>query len=675
MTIPVVRSVGVLCLTLSLLTASNSVFAAAPVNDICSGAEVIPASGPFPYQTSTTDITLATTTGDPVALCGDSSQFSRSLWYKFAPAVSGPYLISTCPTAPTGTTVDDTVMAIFTSVNGCTGPFTQIAGGCADDSCDLAAAITATLSAGTTYYIVVWRYGIDTPPPDNASLQLLVDRAIPPPNDKCAGAIDLPLNFRVRGTTTSGIDDYRLAPSCFDGTTQPVTPAGGRDVVYSFTAPAAGNYSFRVSNFDINVSDPLLYAIDTCPVGPSPVTINSCLGIANRTRFGASEEVFCLSLSAGRKIFLVVDDSVTNSPGSTFFIEANVCLRETEPNNTTLTAEPLVFGIEGAIDSNGDVDFYSLGTPTFGSRFFALVDGAALATSDLELRVINGLGTVEFDTGNNDPIFGNLSPNVAGTVLSNTPTYLRIERQPGPSEPYRVYSVIQPPLTEATPETEPNGTLGQANFALNNYFYGNLAGPSPSLDVDNYQFDANQGDLIFVSLDGDPQRNNTPIDAAVGLLDEVGNLLVGVDDFANSSVNSPNSSTNSNQYPSAPAEGLVYRASVTGTYYARVSVGSRATGSAGAGDYLLSICRNGVPGSDGRPSDALIESMSLLPNGHLQLFVQGTQGVTYRLLWSDDLINWSIVPKGGGIPGSDGLFQFEDANPTASQRFYRVVWP
>ena len=40
---------------------------AQPVNDTCTSAEVIPAAGPFPYLSATTDISLATVTGDPGA--------------------------------------------------------------------------------------------------------------------------------------------------------------------------------------------------------------------------------------------------------------------------------------------------------------------------------------------------------------------------------------------------------------------------------------------------------------------------------------------------------------------------------------------------------------------------------------------------------------------------------
>src|SRR5258708_3952724 len=113
----------------------------APANDTCAGAEVIPAAGPFPYLTTVTaDITDATNAADPpLPTCQTS--VSRSIWYRFPPNATATYIISSCADVPAGTTVDDTVMAIYTSSTGnCGGTYTQIpdaadTDGCDDDSC------------------------------------------------------------------------------------------------------------------------------------------------------------------------------------------------------------------------------------------------------------------------------------------------------------------------------------------------------------------------------------------------------------------------------------------------------------------------------------------------------------------------------------------------------------
>src|SRR5262245_21570745 len=115
-----------------------------PANDLCANAEAIPGSGPFPFLTATTaDISDASTAGDPPSpSC--RSDVTRSIWYRFTPTNGGDYTISTCADAPTGTTVDDTALAVYTSTGACGGPFTQAAGACDDDSCSTEA-LQATL--------------------------------------------------------------------------------------------------------------------------------------------------------------------------------------------------------------------------------------------------------------------------------------------------------------------------------------------------------------------------------------------------------------------------------------------------------------------------------------------------------------------------------------------------
>ena len=79
-------------------------------------------------------------------------------------------------------------------------------------------------------------------------------------------------------------------------------------------------------------------------------------------------------------------------------------------------------------------------------------------------------------------------------------------------------------------------------------------------------------DLIFLSLDGDPLRNNTPINAKLELLDQSGNVLVTVDDGNSTSSTNTSSGSLTAKFPFSPAEALVYRTMVDGTYYARVSI-------------------------------------------------------------------------------------------------------
>jgi hypothetical protein len=167
------------------------------------------------------------------------------VWYSFTPAVSGNYTFSTCADVPIATTVDDTVMAIYSSTGPC-GGLVPLAGGCDDDSCgveDLQSVLRGiSLSGGATYYVVVWQY--DAPPPSagNTAVQVHVTQALGPGNDTCDAAIPLVLDAPVAGSTVGGNHDYELPPgsACFGGgRRQPArsrrsTPSGAQGDTYSF---------------------------------------------------------------------------------------------------------------------------------------------------------------------------------------------------------------------------------------------------------------------------------------------------------------------------------------------------------------------------------------------------------------------------------------------------------
>ena len=189
----------------------------------------------------------------------------------------------------------DTVMAIYTTTGGCGGTLTELppgvfTDGCDDDSCAveaLQAVITTQLNAGTTYFVVMSEFGSNPPVPGFTNVQLQVTRFLPEANDTCAGAIALLLNTPVDGTTTSGTtptasNDYQLSgAACFAGIGQTASTAAGNDVVYSFTASLAGDYSFRVFNYENTVSSNLvLYVASSCRAvtPPTPVTVGTCFG-------------------------------------------------------------------------------------------------------------------------------------------------------------------------------------------------------------------------------------------------------------------------------------------------------------------------------------------------------------------------------------------------------------
>jgi hypothetical protein len=602
---------------------------APPPNDTCASAIIIPPAGPFPVNTTAVDVTMATVGGDPpTPSCFASGTLNRSIWYQFTPSATATYTLTTCSSDGTATTLDDPIMAIYTSTGGCAGPFTEIptsgpTNGCNDDGCVTGAfqpVITTQLNAGVQYFILIWDI-TSTPPPANANMvQLIVRQATVPGNDRCASPIALTLSTPVNGTTQGATNDYQLSGStCFTGVGQTQSDATGRDVVYSFTASVAGTYSFKVTNYFNSISPPaitsnlVLYVASSCPAATPgvPVTVGTCLGAANRASVNTSEEVMCLTLAASQQVFIFVDEAAFTTDGSTFTLEASRCVRETEANNTPATANTLTFGMEGSINVAGDVDFYSLGTLAAGSRVFALIDGVSANTTDFDLRVTTATDTLEFDDLNADTPFGSLSGTVGGTPANGSPLFLRVNISPvsgtTTAEPYRIYYAVQPPganpvaacpavTTSATNETEPNNTTGNANAAANNFFSGTLSGPAPSSDVDVYSFNAVAGDVVFLSVDGDPCRNNTPLNAVLELLNSAGTPQIQVNDSGATACNPGDGCDTGPAHPSltaetprTTAESLAFRITTTGTYFARVTANPSSSGSSGAGDYLLSI--------------------------------------------------------------------------------------
>ncbi len=623
-----------------MVSLTTQTFAVAPPNDTCAGALTIP-NGSFPSCSPVVaDITDATLTGDPpTPSC--QTNISRSVWFKFTPTTTAYYSVSTCADMGTATTVDDTVLAIYTSPGGtCAGPFTEIAtsfnvDGCDDDSCTsegLQSFLQTTLNAGTTYYMVIWKF--DTPPPTagNTAVQVCINVIPLPLNDTCAQAIPLLLNRPVAGFNFSAANDYQLpaASACFPAG-HTASTAAGRDVVYSFTAPSAGQYSFRVWQYvSSGTSNVVTYLAFTCPPATpgTPVTV-SCVAASNIQSSTGGEEMNCVSLAGGGQVFFFIDEAAVGAGGSFYALVEECGPMELEPNNTPAQANALSCAIQGQVNPATEADFYLIGAPATGSRLFAMVDASTAGPSaDVDLRVDSATDTVEFDDLDCDVEFGvsGFAPIIAGTMATGVPLFYQVDRfgsaPTGNANPYRLYSVIQPPSSSATPESEPNDTTANADSAANNYFSGALAGPAPSTDADLYSFPATAGDLIMVIVDGDPTRNNTPVDTRLQLLDSAGATLVDVDG-SGSAVNLDNANGPGlfETVPSFPSEGLLFRAPATGVYYARIT--AAVTGATGVGDYLLSITRNCTIGGGAAPCAADINGNGTVNTADLLAVING----------------------------------------------------
>ena len=308
-----------------------------------------------------------------------------------------------------------------------------------------------------------------------------------------------------------------------------------------------------------------------------------------------------MPIAAGAQVYAFVDENLTTG-GGTFAIEVNRCARETEPNDAPQTAGTPACGLEGSITPAGDADYFSLGAPAAGARVFALADGVSGNPDgvDLRLRVTTAADTLEFDEDDADLPFGGSSPVVAGTPLTGEASYLRIDHSSSASqgEPYRLYAVLQPSIEGAALETEPNNSTSQPNPAAGAYYSGALAGPAPSTDADVFPVTVAAGDLLFLGLDGDPLRDNTPINPRLDLLDPSGTVLVSVNDPDSIVEHDPqprHADRHDAEFPFREPDLSRHR---VGDLFRQGVDRFGVRGSTGAGDYLLSISKNCATGAD-----------------------------------------------------------------------------
>ena len=268
---------------------------------------------------------------------------------------------------------------------------------------------------------------------------------------------------------------------------------------------------------------------------------------------------------------------------------------ESEPNNTPATANPLTLAggcqvASGAISPTGDLDYFSF-TAAPGARVWAFVDTSASPAfqrdSLLTLFAPNGTTQIEQDdddgtaTNCGTTIVNQLSSAIAGAVLTAGGTYfLRVE---GVDPTVTSYTLTVVVTSSATAEVEPNNTSITANPIVTS---GSPIGVRNSAigvigDVDYYSVDAIAGSTLFISADGDPERNGGT-DVVVDLLQPNGSTIISIDNSDNVG------------FPAPPAESFCYAVPVSGTYFVRVSGFTSAT-KMSTGTYSLMVAACGLP--------------------------------------------------------------------------------
>lgn len=328
---------------------------AAPSNDQCSGAIVIPSSG-FPRAMTPIDISGATSLNDPplpVFPGFERTNVANSVWFKFTPAVAGLYTFSTGP--DTYTTFRDSAMAVYTATGDC-GPFSLYTFN--DDSGSLRASVSTNFAAGTTYYVVVFTGLLTVQNPENSlELQLRVSKPEVPSNDTCATPFVFPSN--ISSSVLSDLFDTTLATTTALLTNRCVTNAGAlpsRDLWFQFTPATSGTYIFSTGAdtatsalIDGTLIDDTSIGIFTLNGGCGSFNEITC----NDNGFGRS--VLSTTLTAGTSYYIAVwDNAPSYVPGETALrLRISPATRPTVSTLTPLSLSSTGAVLSGTVNGNG----------------------------------------------------------------------------------------------------------------------------------------------------------------------------------------------------------------------------------------------------------------------------------------------------------------------------------
>jgi Bacterial pre-peptidase C-terminal domain len=251
---------------------------------------------------------------------------------------------------------------------------------------------------------------------------------------------------------------------------------------------------------------------------------------------------------------------------------APVTVNEFEPNDSPSTPNFLSLRtryvqVNGAIGTAGDVDYFYFTAPA-GARIWILVDtggtqdvSATSRDTEVELLAADGTTVIESDdddgTGNGGDatVEAGLSSAIAGRLLPVSGAYyVRVHgfNSSDIINPYQLFIALS--TDEQVSEVEPNNSVGladpiQAPIGTRSGVIGTGG------DIDYFSFRANFGDIAFVALDADPERDGSTFNAVLEFRDGSGALIMTIDSSTLGSILDP------------PAEAFRFNITTGGNYY------------------------------------------------------------------------------------------------------------
>jgi len=623
-----------------------------PANDTSATAIAV---GPLPAIIEGANVN-GTNTINATTLGGLASVPGPDVFYRFTPSATGDYWAMMIPWiqvpqyGSSGGGLPNPNLCIYIR-RVSDGVF--IAGSDANPG-KQADTVVAMLSAGVEYDIVIDSTS-NLPLVREFEFTLVVSEAPSGSPEDCAGPGTVPFGpfpHAAVGSLTGAVDDFTFVEGtgrCDVSNTIGLASLGP-DHVYEFTTgpnPSdAGEYLVNLVPAG-TAWNGYIYVADSCP----PFFPLGCLGAASHTSFTTQQsETLVVSLDFDKTYYIFVDAATTLLTDAKYALIVSKAedyrIREIEPNDTPATATPLDPSEQngGQILGGADVDYHALAADA-GDRLYAFLDNGnnLLSSIDVELRVFHtdGVSLLELDDddGEGSSSAVNIlvqrssafSAAIAGLSLSSAGTYyLHAQSESAVSTVarYLLHYGIEPGGRGASGECEPNDGLDAADVSGKEYFEGIIETDG---DVDTYEFDAVAGDRVYVSLDGDPERDsggdadNDPLslDGALAVFDPAGDAFLSDHDDPNL--------VGGGQIPDFPAEALAFVAPASGTWRVRVSGG-------GAGDF--------GPGKSYR--------LAIFKNNQAPALIEGVDPVIDSVTpdFGDDMID---IVASDDAPGDSGI--------------------
>jgi subtilisin-like proprotein convertase family protein len=254
-----------------------------------------------------------------------------------------------------------------------------------------------------------------------------------------------------------------------------------------------------------------------------------------------------------------------------FLMSSCLLDEEIEPNNDITTATPASLAVltplmRGALFPVSDtVDFYSIEANQGDRLYLATMSKFSSGNSDIELTVYRQDGVTVLETDSYSESTSSLGASISGLELPATETYY-IKANGTDVRPYYLYADLVTADTVIPSEAEPNNTYLTAQQLP---FESIIKGEVSVGDTDIFKIDLQEGDRVFLSLDLEPEADNTAFDGKLSFSLDGANLI----ESNNTGTGAPDS------------EALFVTVMETGTYHVTVS-DSATTGGVGY-NYIL----------------------------------------------------------------------------------------